>query len=294
MKWEKIAALALAAALCLPLAGCGGEKPQAGTTAPVAGSNGEEADWGNPSPDEDWEFPADDLSYLDGSFVYTPDKDTLRFVPQGMLDGAATDQDLWAAYRWEPDSSAVFVVSPFTPTEVDRQKGEEVWLIGSESNACLYWEDNGTMSYQVRGTEGAAIFVDVTPLAVVGYTAFLPMDKIYTIDGVDIASVGDPRQREVLLANLDLAYVYEEYGSTEMVITDEYDRLLTYAILDGTQCFESQSYMNSWVFARTGPDLEVPVKRTADGYFLLDVSALPDGYYCYGPWSEDVEFLHIR
>lgn len=224
-------------------------------------------------PVEGADYSLVDLPNLNGFFSMNKEKQTLTSLNPPI-------EDTYVNWYGDDDEADYIGFGDFLPTVIDRSNGELLIAVG----------DAGT---------GVGKGAECTPVNLVGYTNLYMLletrlENLETIANIDISTVNED------LAATNAAISGTPFSVTEysvgapiptrlnLYLSDTYKETFTYGYFEGTEYIETNVAMLSPFYTYSmSADIDVPVQKTMDGYFIIDISSLNPGYYWLDNGSVD-------
>ena len=171
----------------------------------------------------------------------------------------------------------------YAPITIDRSIGEQLIVVGDMGN---YVEDT----------------LELSTAKILGYTNFATMvevslDEVEMLMGVDISNINnDVAQVNSAISNTPFTvahyncltahndYIFDTASTFhgELYISDTYGADISYGYFDGTEYYESTVRVTDLTYMyNIYGDHFVNIQQTMNGYFIVDTSSLPAGYYVF-------------
>ena len=171
----------------------------------------------------------------------------------------------------------------YAPITIDKSLGEQLIIVGDMGN---YVEET----------------LELSTAKILGYTNFATMvnvslDQVEMLMGVDISSINkDVAQVNSAISNTpftvahynclsaDNDYIFDTASTFhgELYISDTYGADISYGYFDGTEYYESTVRVTDLTYMyNIYGDHFVNIQKTMNGYFIVDTSCLPAGYYVF-------------
>ncbi len=239
-----------------------------------------------------FEYPLYEVTNLSGLFSLDLSRQVLEKAPQTL-----TSRSIWrfddTTYGNQNDPQyARLGYSDFFPLTVDRTNGEKLVLVGDE------WD---------RRAESRKDHIESYATRIVGYgnPYLLPgegeINSFETINGIPFNKIEatfpdiwnsdfSEYLANIAAANTTLAetpfrvHLYAEsknYGLTAcMLLSNRYQETLTYGEYAGTEYVTTNVAMiTPYYLFDADVSTSLPIVPTMDGYFVIDISSLPNGMY---------------
>lgn len=221
---------------------------------------------------EPYTYPASDIGVLNG--IFRMDAEKQNCVVLGSLDKLGRYELSIEDFNGEVHSGTNL------PICVDRSKGEQLIIVGSE------W--SGRSENDRRN-----MVIDIYPATLLGYSnsfmlADLDVDEMESVNGIsisklneDFASVTEALETTGVSCVRCAWYVdLTRYRYRDYLLASQYESVITCGFYEGTQ-FISMDVSMTHPYVRIDPDnyIALSVQSTIDGYFIIDISQLPSGLY---------------
>lgn len=222
---------------------------------------------------EGYTYSMSDISELNGYYRLNEDEQTLKTLPKNNYklvmnyfnDGVNSQKSITVASSY------------FMPTTIDRTKGEKLVVVGEMGDYHIRCYTASLIGYS-----NLDLMLNVT------------VDSVENINGIDISNI-----------NSDLASVNSKISTTpfevfhyscdtvtreladrgfsfvgDFYVSDTYGETFTYGSFEGTSYIETNVAMINPTYLTGEENSYTPSKETTtNGYFIIDLSELPEGYY---------------
>lgn len=224
--------------------------------------------------EEGFTYSIIDLPNMNGFFSMNKEKQTITSLKPKI------DQ---TRVHWYGDRNGVEHIGygDFLPTVVDKSNGELLIAVG---DAGIGIDDE----------------VTCTRVNLAGYSNFYllmetRLETMETIAGIDISTVNEDLAATNGAISGTPFYITEySVGSPfpttlNAYLSDTYEETFTYGSFEGTEYIETNVAMLSPFYTCDfSSSAKVPVEKTMDGYFIIDISSLESG--CYWLYSDFYDF----
>lgn len=224
--------------------------------------------------EEGFTYSIIDLPNMNGFFSLNKEKQTITSLKPKI------DQ---TRVHWYGDRNGVEHIGygDFLPTVVDKSNGEQLIAVG---DAGIGIDDE----------------VTCTRVNLAGYSNFYllmetRLETMETIAGIDISAVNEDLAATNAAISGTPFYITEySVGSPfpttlNAYLSDTYEETFTYGHFEGTEYIETNVAMLSPFYTCDfSGTAKVPVEKTMNGYFIIDISSLEPG--CYWLYSDFYDF----
>lgn len=260
--------------------------------------DGDDSDYGNENASEiienlgNFEYPLSEVTNLSGLFSLDSGRQVLEQAPQTL-----TSRSIWVFDNTEYGNQndpqyARLGYSDFLPLTVDRSNGEKLVLVGDEWDRRAESRKEQIESYATRlvgygnpyllpGDDEINSFETIMGLQLSKIEATFP--DIWNTDFSEI--LADIADVNTILAETPFrVHLYDEsqnYGQMGyLLLSNRYQETLTYGEYVGTEYVTTNVAMITPYFLYDADvSTSLPIVPTMDGYFVIDISSLPNGMY---------------
>lgn len=267
---KKIGIVLLCVSLLIIMTACGNSGGQTPTETSSSTSSGTVKNTVQSSnSDAQYSTSIDSLGSENGFFRLNSSADTITsfWNEAGHSKVAEFDGE---EYGYLYDEGAYLCTGSKEPMEIDISSGEKMILVETEYN---YSPEE----------------INLYPLSVVGYGNEAVLDHlkpntIEEIQGIDISSVNNNiSQLNQALSSTGIRYYPYisskgyDYG---VFLSSEKNIMFEYSWYEGTQYKSEEAEMYyTYYLAPLKDEVQAPVEKTTDGYFVVDLSDVPKGQY---------------
>lgn len=170
------------------------------------------------------------------------------------------------------------------PICLDRSKGDKLVVVGGE------WEGRSR-------NEKTNMTIEIHNVTFLGYGNIYMFENLDTeemdnVNGISISTINDDAKKITqALSGTGISCLHEDSSfDHRYLITSKYNTPVTCGFYEGTE-YKSMTVNLTHPFIVTDQEnpIMVPVQATQNGYFIIDVSALPAGMYAVdGMLGEDI------
>ena len=214
-------------------------------------------------------FSMSDIETLDGFFCLRSDGQSLIMpeeVSHRKTDGVYSE-----------NFEGLICRTLFSPLDINTTEGDKIILIGAEGG---------------NRAQSAMDEMMIYPMHLIGYSnAYMmdevELDEIQEMQGIDISAVNndiDAVNQAISSSNISCCDTGSEFG--DLVFSSISGEALSYAVYEGTAYNTWDVVMeNPYYYLRNDERKYVPIEKTKEGYFIVDMTGLEAGIYAVQSYS---------
>ena len=234
-----------------------------------------------------FEYPLSEVTNLDGLFALDLSRQVLECAPQTLSERSIWLYDEIQFGNQNDSQYARLGYSDFMPLTVDRTNGEKLVLVGDEWDMRADARKDQIKSYATRllGYGNPYLMPELNSIETI---MDIPVSKLeVTFPDIwpsDYSDIYDSMARfNTTIAETPFSvHLYNEsqnYGEMGfLLLSSRNQETLTYGEYEGTEYVTTNVAMITPYFLYDAVT-SLPIERTMDGYFIIDISSLPNGLY---------------
>lgn len=227
-------------------------------------------------------YSLDDIYTLNGVFRLNENADTVTQVVGNLGSGNGV-----RIMEYDGNEGDDWLGWGAVPTDINRENGEKLVLVGTEwANMSQADKESGVIPMNHLNFLG---YGNISMLSNMSRT------EILDIQNIDISSVSEDEEAvNAALSGTGLRYhtyyvIQDSFRPKDLLLTDQYMQEVAVSYYEGTEyltlniAMADPCYLGARTVTEDTPT--VSVQQTKEGYFILDVSGLPQGLYAVEGYS---------